>query len=94
VYYHALPSDPQGLATVRLSNRRLGLALRVTYRTAELPYLIQWKMLGQGEYVVGLEPANCYPEGQAQAAKRGLLRHLAPGGMIETFLQLSIEAVV
>ncbi len=93
VYYHELPSDPQGIATVRLSNRRLGLALRVTYRTAELPYLIQWKMLGQGEYVVGLEPANCYPEGQAQAAKRGLLRHLPAGGQIETFLKLSVETL-
>ena len=90
VYYHALPPDSEGLASARLVNRRLGLAFQVTYRTAELPYLIHWKMMGRSEYVVGLEPANCYPEGQEKVAGRGLLRHLAPGEKIETFLKLSV----
>ena len=91
VYYHAIPSNRQGLASMRLVNRALGIAFRVTYRVAELPYLIQWKMMGQGEYVVGLEPANCYPEGQEQIAKRGLLRQLAAGETVETYLNLSVE---
>jgi hypothetical protein len=90
VYYHTLPADRQGLASMRLANPRLGLAFNVTYRVAELPYLVQWKMMGQGEYVVGLEPANCFPEGQEQAAKQGLLRQLAAGEKIETFLKLSV----
>ena len=93
VYYHTLPADSQGLAAIRLVNRRLGLAFNVTYRVAELPYLIQWKMMGQGEYVVGLEPANCYPEGQEQNANKGLLRQLAAGEKIETFLKLTVETL-
>jgi hypothetical protein len=91
VYYHTLPADAEGMASIRLVNRRLGLAFRVSYRVAELPYLVQWKMMGQGEYVVGLEPANCYPEGQEQAAKRGFLRQLAAGEKIETLLRLTVE---
>lgn len=91
VYYHALPADSDGLASIRLVNRRLGLAFQVAYRTAELPYLIQWKMMGQGEYVVGLEPANCYPEGQEKISQRGLLRRLAPGETVETLLKLSVK---
>jgi hypothetical protein len=47
--------------------------------------------MGQGEYVVGLEPANCFPEGQAQNAKRGSLRMIAPGERVETYLRLSVE---
>jgi len=94
VYYHALPPDPQGLASARLVNPRLGLSFRVSYRVAELPYLIQWKMMGQGEYVVGLEPANCYPEGQEKIASRGLLRHLAPGENVETLVKLTVEETV
>ncbi len=93
VYYHTLPADSQGLASIRLVNRALGLAFKVTYRVAELPYLIQWKMMGQGEYVVGLEPANCLPEGQEQNAKKGLLRYLEPGTAIETYLKLSVEVL-
>jgi hypothetical protein len=91
VYYHTLPPNRQGLASARLANKKLGLAFRVTYRVAELPHLVQWKMMGQGEYVVGLEPANCFPEGQAQNAARGALRTLAPGEKTETFLKLSVE---
>ena len=91
VYYHDLPADSQGMASIRLVNGKLGLAFRVAYRVAELPRLIQWKMTGQGEYVVGLEPANCFPEGQEQNAKRGALRTLAPGEETETLLVLSAE---
>ncbi len=93
VYYHTLPADKQGLASMRVTNPRLGLAFKVTYRVAELPYLIQWKMMGQGEYVVGLEPANCFPEGQEQMGKRGLLRQLQAGEKTETLLKLSVESL-
>ncbi len=91
VFYHALPADDRGMASLRLVNPRLGLALRVAYRTAELPHLVQWKMMGQGEYVTGLEPANCYPEGQERMAQRGLLRHLAPGETLETLVRVTLE---
>lgn len=91
VYYHALPPGPDGLASIRLANPKLGFAVRVAFRSAELPHLIQWKMMGQGEYVMGLEPANCFPEGQERAASRGQLRHLKPGERIETLVRLSIE---
>jgi len=91
VFYHPLPADAAGLASARIVNRRLGLAFKVTYRTAELPYLIHWKMMGESEYVVGLEPANCYPEGQEKVAARGLLRQLAPGEKVETLLALSVD---
>jgi len=93
VYYHSLPKNRQGLASMRLVNPKLGLAFNVSYRVAELPYLVQWKMMGQGEYVVGLEPANCYPEGQDKIARRGLLRQLAAGEQIETLLKLSVEVL-
>ena len=48
-------------------------------------------MMGQGEYVVGLEPANCFPEGQEKIARMGLLRQLAPGETVETLVKLAVE---
>lgn len=41
--------------------------------------LTQWKQLGFGEYVMGLEPGNCRPDGRAEARRRGALKVLAPG---------------
>lgn len=93
VFYHDLPADERGLAAMRVVNNRLGLQLEVSYRVAELPYLIQWKMMGQGEYVMGLEPANCYPEGQSRMAERGMLRQLEAGEKTETFLRIAVAPV-
>jgi hypothetical protein len=93
VYYHTLPADSHGLASIRLANPRLGFGVTVSYRTEELPHLIQWKMMGQGEYVMGLEPANCYPEGQTRMAGRNMLRHIGPGETVETLLRLSVSPI-
>ena len=35
--------------------------------------------MGEGDYVVGLEPSNSLPEGRAAARERGQLVMLAPG---------------
>ena len=89
-YHHDVPSGADGLAEVRLVNARLGIAAAVAWRTDELPYLVQWKMPGAGEYVTGLEPANCYPEGQEAFANRGLLRRIEPGETVETCVRVAI----
>jgi len=36
-------------------------------------------MIGEGLYVVGLEPANCGVEGRAKERERGTLQFLEPG---------------
>ena len=90
VYYHTIPADGDGLATMRLRNPKLGISLAVTYRTVELPWIMQWKMMGEVEYVLGLEPANCFPEGRDKFAERGLLRMLAPGESFETYVKIEV----
>jgi len=57
---------------------------------AELPYLVQWKMLGERLYVSALEPANCHTEGRASERQRGTLQFLAPGAMQEVHLELGV----
>lgn len=91
VFYHDLPADKDGYATMRIKNPDLGIALAVSFRKKELPYLVQWRMMGQGEYVTGLEPANCYPEGQTAFGKRGLLRRIKPGEKVETSIRVVVE---
>lgn len=79
VFRHTLPPQP-GLWPVTLHSPSLGLALRLTIDTATLPYLFQWKMLGQGTYVLGLEPANSgVIQGRPTARAQGDLPLLQPG---------------
>ena len=89
-YHHDFPAGADGMAEVRLVNERLGLAAAVAWRTAELPYLVQWKMPGAGDYVTGLEPANCYPEGQEAFGKRGMLRRIEPGETVEARMKVEL----
>lgn len=93
VFYHDIPAGDDGMAAISMINPEKKLRLTVSYRTAELPYLVQWKQMGCGEYVMGLEPANCFPEGQENFEKRGLLKLLRPGESISTKIRVAVEEI-
>jgi hypothetical protein len=80
VFRHRPQADAQGLVAVEIENPHLDFGLRISYNQDNLPYLFQWKMMGQGAYVLGIEPANCSAvEGRAVARERRDLPELAPG---------------
>lgn len=81
-FFHDVEADADGMARMTLRNPESGMAMEVAYRKAELPYFTQWKMMGEQEYVMGLEPANCHPEGQSAEQKNGTLKIITPGEMI------------
>jgi galactose mutarotase-like enzyme len=77
-FFHDVEADTDGMARMTLRNPDSGMALEVAFRKAELPYFTQWKMMGRQEYVMGLEPANCHPDGQAAEEKNGTLKIIRP----------------
>jgi len=78
-FFHDPVTDAQGTATVLMVNRALNLGVRIAYDKQALPFLTQWKMMGPGEYVCGIEPANCLVLGRAQERAAGRLQHIEPG---------------
>ena len=92
VYYHEMGSDREGNVYVALVNRRLGegFGIYVKYPKAELPRFVEWKMMGQGTYVVGLEPSNCLVEGRAKERERGTLMFLGPWEKKEYRLEIGV----
>ncbi len=77
-FYHALAAK-DGRSFAALFNEELGIGAYVRYSSDTLPCFLQWKMMGEQEYVVGLEPATCRLDGRAELARRGQLPMLAPG---------------
>ena len=77
-FYHDIEAGADGMARMTLRNPAAKMAVEVAYRKAELPFFTEWKMMGEQEYVVGLAPGNCHPEGQSAEAARGTLRTIAP----------------
>jgi len=90
VYFHKMKSDPEGYAHGALVNARLGLGLYVKYKTDTLPHFVQWKMMGEGAYVVGVEPSNSLLRGRPQERKAGTLTELAPGEKVGMSLEIGV----
>ena len=66
-FYHDLHADADGFAAVGVDNPAEHIGVRIRFDRKALPYFVQWRMLGSGEYVTGLEPANAPIDGRAQA---------------------------
>ncbi|TAN36075.1 MAG: DUF4432 family protein [Verrucomicrobia bacterium] len=90
-FYHDIAPEADGLARMTLTNPDCALMLEVAYRKAELPFFTQWKMMGQQEYVMGLEPANCHPDGQTMEKEKGTLKILQPDETVEHFLKIAVR---
>ena len=90
VFIHNLPADADGWASTKLVNPTLGVWLRVRFRKESLPNLVQWKQMGQGAYVLGLEPANCGVEGRAKDRERGTLEFLEPDESREFEVEIEV----
>jgi hypothetical protein len=62
-----------------LYNESSGIGAYLSYRKSQLPCFTEWKHMGEGEYVVGMEPGTNPPIGRAAARERGELTSLKPG---------------
>jgi hypothetical protein len=82
VFYHQLQPDSSGQVEVRLTNPGFdngrGLGVYWRYPLADYPVLVEWKMMGEGLYVVGIEPANCHVGGRCAEREAGTLQMLQP----------------
>ena len=78
-FYHTLKSDGNGMRQATLFNPRLSKGVRLSF---DLPRFVEWKMMGQREYVLGLEPSNCTIDGRAEAIAKKELDVLKAGEKI------------
>jgi hypothetical protein len=91
VYFHEMKPGRDGTVTVAIVNKALqegdGFGVAIHYEQENLPRFTQWKMLGQQEYVVGLEPCNCGVAGRLADEAEGRLQYLKPGESRRTRLR-------
>ena len=84
VFYHEMAADQDNHVYVAIVNKSFnnghGIGLYVKYHKTQLPKFVQWKMMDERGYVIGLEPANCWVDGRAKERQRGTLDYLEPGG--------------
>jgi hypothetical protein len=79
-YTHTPHANAQGWATVEVENPDLKLGLRLSFDQKTLPYLAEWKMMGEGLYVLAIQPMNSNVwGGRAEVRKQGVLPYLEAG---------------
>ncbi len=90
VYFHEMKADSEGYAYTALVNEARSLGLYVKYRKETLPHLVQWKMMGEGAYVVGMEPSNNRLRGRPAEREAGTLVELEPEERVSMFLEIGV----
>jgi Domain of unknown function (DUF4432) len=79
VFEHELVAEEDGRVPVGLVNRELELGVYEIFRRDQLPHHFVWRMLGEGTYVVGIEPCTNRAAGRLDARARGELIELEAG---------------
>ncbi|MEM0381624.1 MAG: aldose 1-epimerase family protein [Nitrososphaerota archaeon] len=92
VYFHDLAVDSNGYAYAALVNKKLfnGLAAVLRFKKSSLNRLIEWKMMGEGTYVLGVEPANALVLGRDVERRFGTLQFLSPRESREIEIEFSV----
>lgn len=80
-FFHIMKTDVNGYAYAALLNRNLfnGIGLYIKFKGDSLPYLTQWKMAGEIDYALGIEPCNTKCENRAILREQNKLPFLKPG---------------
>jgi hypothetical protein len=91
-FLHTMAADRRGYARAAMVNRSLenGLGLALGFRVDSLPFLNEWKMLCEGDYVVGVEPANTKVANRAELRAAGRLPMLEPGEARDMELEIAV----
>jgi hypothetical protein len=87
--YEPLP-EANGRVPIAIVNRALGIGAYQIYVKEQLPHPFIWRMLGEQNYVVALEPSTNRVAGRLDAHERGELIWLSAGESRRYDLELGV----
>lgn len=87
-YYHKFERE-RGFAGI--FNPVIHKGLVISFDARFLDYFTVWKMLGHKDYVLGLEPGNCHPDGRDVMRRDNTLKFIGPGETVT--YQIEIEMI-
>ena len=85
-YFHSFKNE--GKASIYTPDIHKGLT--IFFDSNALDNFTEWKMMGFRDYVLGLEPGNCHPDGRDVMRKEGKLKILQPGEAVTYEVSVSL----
>ena len=91
-YRHYLPADEKsGLASMKLVNQKVGVAVTISYDVSTLPLIVQWKNCATRGYVLGMEPTCASLNGREADIAAGIMPKLACGESRKFHFEIAFE---
>lgn len=78
VFLHDMAGTADGRSIALVINHNRNVALRLEFTQRFLPYFMEWKSIGSGDYVLGLEPSNSIVYGKQYNIEHNLVHYLEP----------------
>ena len=75
----------------KLENPELGVNMKISWSGDTLPILSVWRSMASGDYVLGLEPTNCYIMGRHDERENGTLPVLRAFESVTNTVTISFE---
>ncbi len=93
VYFHSMKGDVNGRSRVSILNRDLGISVTIGFNSGQLPYLTEWKMMGMGDYVLGLEPCNVPAKDRVALKEENLLPWIKAGETVTNIIEVEMACL-
>jgi hypothetical protein len=87
--YYFDVKENNGTAKAGIYNEKIDKGVVLSYNKSALSCFTEWKMMGKTEYVLGLEPGNCTPDGRNVLRKNGTLEFIDSGESKTTSVKFS-----
>lgn len=78
----------------KLRNPELGVEMTISWSGETLPILSQWRSMASGDYVLGLEPTNCYIMGRHDERENGTLPILKAFETVTNTIKIEFSEVI
>lgn len=93
-YFHDIEADEDGNSNIAIVNKDFnngeGIGIWMKFKKDTLPLMTQWKQMGMGEYVCGIEPCNSPVGGRKAEREKGTLKFIEPGEKVNFKLEFNI----
>ena len=87
-YYYDIKAK-NGIGKCGIYNPDVEKGVVIGFDKKGLDQFTEWKMMGEYDYVLGLEPGNCTPDGRDVMRREGKLKFIEPGGEYKTDLSFT-----
>ncbi|NLJ94593.1 MAG: DUF4432 family protein [Clostridiaceae bacterium] len=93
LYYYSFPNLADDDVTAIIRNQKLGLEVHLSYSNTKMPWLMEWKSMGSGDYCFAVMPSTSSVKGREEELKENGLTTIAPYQTYETGFRFKVVEI-